>query len=722
MSLNTTTKRLAGAMLGFAITMAAPVQAGQPGDPDSVGVLITDWSQPEGFSSQYWGDVWRLFNGAKTNFPGEPCTENHIGTFPFQSQVGLFPFALSFPVAGLELAYDSYGYYWDNQDGTYTNVVDASVVLTAADIPPFPGMVVSAVDTPSAGGRGTWGIDPNTGENHFDGIVRIGIPGFGGPTVLPNGIGDVREGIWMSGYSDMKTVHNDLTPRLSQAQIDLEHGTEVTLDSLYGDRLDIRFGAYISAPGLTRWEGDVGREMALAGHDQLVLTRETTDNNNYANNFQTRSMIDKEICKARVFGQIQQAVAYQQVRQVGRTPEYNTALLDVNQRHLDAIPAGEEVAIVYLTYGLPWPGTTSIFGPFGAPHPWAQEVYHENAYNNYLSFKQYANARWGQTHTLHFNVPGASGDARLNSYFAYGLYNSDDLTPPAEPEKAYRTLRQNIDLAKAGGEENIVIVLSHWYLNHHLTYLQTRLLNQVPLNTRDELEAGTASIAWCEMPGSSDPVDCSTEGAIHLQYGEAFDDEMDTFATGYAHRIRGGIERFGQFPAGVTQSATGFVSQFGGGSVEITSGKDLAGAKLIVSADKKPGFPEAYSPFFYQTFTDAAQNNVGAWDSYTGYIGTDGNDAARKDAAKAIGKHTSKQFLFGPYRTLSNQPMSITLPVKGNKKADAENSRPYIWNEATQDWDPVYPVPGGQGVVADTNAMTVTFDTQVLGIFTLIQP
>jgi hypothetical protein len=722
MSLNTTTRQLAAAVLGLAATFAAPLQAGTPDEPDTIGVLITDWSQPDGFSSQYWGDVWRLFNGAKTNFPGEPCTANHVGDFPFQSQVGLFPFALTFPVAGLELAYDSHGYYWDNGDGTYTNVVDPAVTITAAEIPPFPGMITPAADTPSQSSRGTWGIDPNTGENYFADIVRIGIPAFGGPTVLPNGISDIREAIWMSGYSDMNVSHNDLTPRLSQAQIDLEHVTEEVLNELYGDRLDIRFGAYIAAPGLTTWEGDVGRQMAIEGHDELVLTRETTDNNNYANDFQTFSMIDKEICKAQLFGLVSQQVNYQQVRQVGRTPEYNTAVLDVNQRHIDAIPAGESVAIIYNTYGLPWPGTTSIFGPFAAPHPWAKEVYHENAYNNYLSFRNYAEARWGQTHDLVWNTPGASDDTRLESYFAYSLYNADDLTPPAEPEKAYRTLRQNIDLAKAAGETNIVVVLSHWYLNHHLTYLQSRLLADIPLNSKDEIEAGEASIEWCELPGSSAQVDCATEGAIFLQYGEAFDDEMETFATGYAQRIRGGIERFGAYPTGIQPLAVGFVQETAGGSVTVTSGKNLAGAKLVVPFDKKPGFPEAYSPFFYQTFTDADQNNVGAWDSYAAYIALDPDDNdVRSDAAAAIGKQTSKQFIVGPYRTLSNQPMRVTLPLKVNKPAAATNSRPYIWNEATSNWDPVYPVPGGAGLAGDTAAMTVSFDTQVLGLFTLIE-
>ena len=712
----------AAAAAGVALALAASSAAAAPGkskpEADKIGVLITDWSQPDGFSSQFWSDTWRLFNGAKTNYPGEPCTQNHLSTFPFASQNGLFPYVLTYKTPGFENAFDSYGFYFDNGDGTYTNVVDENIVLTADDIPDVPGIITPAIDTPPLGARGTWGRDPNTGENHFENIVRIGAAVDG--QRVPNEIGDVREGIWLAGYSDMKTSHNDLTPRLSQAQLDLEHYTEKTLTKVYGDRLDVRFGAYIPVDGLTEWEGDVGRQMAVDGHDKLVLTRETTDNNNYANDYQTLKTIDKQICLAQSRGEVKQDVDYEQVRQVGRTPEYNTALLDVNQRHLDAIPKGKDVAIIYNTYGLPWPGSTTVSGPFGQPHPWSDEVFHENAFNNYLSFKRYAEARWGKTHKLKFTKPGATGETRLESYFSYSLYQPEDLTPPAEPEKAFQTLRQNIDQAKAAGEKNIVVVLSHWYLNHHLTYLQSRLLNQIPLNTRDEIEAGEVSKAWCELPGATTPVDCRTKGAIKLQYGEAFDDEMETFATGYGQRIRGGVERFGQLPKHVRAAVKGSIDETTGGVIEATSGV-FRGTKLEVRADARPDAPEAFTPLAYETFNDPKGNLVGAWDTYTGYIGADLNDVGlRTVRALGIGKLGSHQPVIGPYRTLSNQPMTVTIPAFNKRNAD--QLRPYIWNEATKRWDPVHKVPGGQGVRVDKKTGKVSFDTQVLGTFTLIDP
>ena len=42
---------------------------------------------------------------------------------------------------------------------------------------------------------------------------------------------------------------------------------------------------------------------------------------------------------------------------------------------------------------------------------------------------------------------------------------------------------------------------------------------------------------------------------------------------------------------------------------------------------------------------------------------------------------------------------------------------PRIFNDLTKTWDPVYPVSGGEGVVVDEANSTVSFDTQVLGIF-----
>ena len=70
----------------------------------------------------------------------------------------------------------------------------------------------------------------------------------------------------------------------------------------------------------------------------------------------------------------------------------------------------------------------------------------------------------------------------------------------------------------------------------------------------------------------------------------------------------------------------------------------------------------------------------------------------------------------GPYRTLLNKPARVTLPYDSDA---AESIKPLIFNDLTKTWDAVYPVAGGEGVAVDEVNNTVSFDTQVLGIFVL---
>ena len=119
----------------------------------------------------------------------------------------------------------------------------------------------------------------------------------------------------------------------------------------------------------------------------MLLTRETTDHNFYANHFMTRNKVYYKLCKSG----LTDGVDLKQIRQVGRTPEYNLMLIHNMKRYLEQYPDNEEISLIYATYGLPWPGRNPQ-GPLGAPHPWIKEVYHENAFNNYLSFKRYTEA------------------------------------------------------------------------------------------------------------------------------------------------------------------------------------------------------------------------------------------------------------------------------------------------------------------------------------------
>ncbi|MEE8306079.1 MAG: hypothetical protein V3R81_02380, partial [Gammaproteobacteria bacterium] len=89
----------------------------QPTEPP-VGVLITDWAEPEGFDPTYRRIVSSRTYGVRTEYPGQPCTQNHVGVFPFASTMGLMPYALTFPVEGLEGMYDSIGFYRLSEDGS----------------------------------------------------------------------------------------------------------------------------------------------------------------------------------------------------------------------------------------------------------------------------------------------------------------------------------------------------------------------------------------------------------------------------------------------------------------------------------------------------------------------------------------------------------------------------------------------------------------------------
>ena len=136
---------------------------------------------------------------------------------------------------------------------------------------------------------------------------------------------------------------------------------------------------------------------------------------------------------------------------------------------------------------------------------------------------------------------------------------------------------------------------------------------------------------------------------------------------------------------------------------------------LLVRPDRHPGKPESFTSVSYETFNDPARNLVGAWDDFDPYIAA---ATVNLEPLEARARVVSEPILFGPYRTLFNQPARITVPVRAGESPD--NAVPFIFNEATQDWDPVYPVPGGQAPRRQGNG--ISFNVQVLGIFVLAVP
>ncbi len=713
---------------------------------DRIGVLITDWAEPEGIDPLYRREVVKRSFGPPLQGPDDPCARYYIGPPGFKQFLGLTPYALGVKTRGLETAYDSIGLYRLSRDGTmYEALYDPAVKLAVKDVPDVPGIVVPARDVPRPLARSFWALDPRDGTNYLDGVFMIGAmpmapgqrpsgaaagAGVGAVTALPaapapdavrippmpNGIRDADEISWAGAITDMSILYEDLTPRLSPATQHIEAATIRTVRELFGDQVDVRFGAYAPTEYQTRSEDEVAVDFAREGFRKVVLARETTDNNNYANNFMTRGYINLALCRA---GR-DNAFEYQQSRQVGRTPEYNFALLHVARTNFDEIQPGKEVAVLYTTYGLPFPDR-ALPGPFSAPHPWSSEVYHENAYNNYIAFKRYLEAYYGDRYRLRFNPEGRSGDARLDNWYSYGLATPADFTA-REPENRFRTLRENIDAAKKEGRKEILAVLSHWYYNGRDPLLAVRAMQGIPLNTRSDTRNGKHWVSWCERVDSPAVVPCidNDPALVHLQYSDTFDRFAHEFAVGYAQNIRGAVERFGVFPrtTGLAIVARGAVDREGGGTVEVKSGA-LRGARVVVAKDLHPNEPESFDGKTYRAFTDPADNFVSAWDTFEGYIGT------QRVPVERLAKHSrvvSEAILFGPYRTIVNRPATFTLPLSSKQKltpAEASRLRAFIYNEASEDWDPVFLPAGSAPLRYDTRSRSATFDTQVFGVFAL---
>lgn len=701
------------------LAFSAVTLAGAADNSSRVAVLLTDWAEPQGFDPLYRREVVKRSFGARASRPNEPCTDNFVGEFPFRVQLGLTPFAVGFPVSGLETVHDAMGLYRLSADGKrYVSIYDKTVSLPIEAVAQRPELITPAHRLPKPLQRSFWAIDPRDGRDYLQGVVMIGQPSRGpgpNPLAMPNGIRDADEWSWAAAITDFSILHDSLRPELSPASVTVETETARLLTDLFGRQIDVRFGAYAPTQGITRFEEEVALDFAREGFRRFVLVRETTDNNNYANNFMTRGYIQRALC----LEGFTSGFTFEQSRQVGRTPEYNLALLHIAKTHFDRIPQGSEVAVIYTTYGLPFPDRPAD-GPFSAPHPWSKEVYHENAYNNYIAFKRYLEAYYGDRYQLAFNPRGSSGDKRLDNYYAYGLSTPKDFTSQ-DPSQKFRTLREAIDLAKADGHQHIIVLLSHWYYNGRDPLLAIRALQDIPLNSREDLRVGKHWMNWCEARESKTVVPCESEkNLVEIQYSETFDDWAKEFAVGYAHRIRGAIERHGVYPQAIDLEiqARAPIDREKGGTVRVKSGP-LQGAQIEVAVDRYPGEPESFDGQRYRAFTDPADNLVSAWDNFEAYIATQRvPDAHLSDH----GEQMSAAVLFGPYRTLVNRPALITLPLQRSQRPSAEEIprlRAFIYNEVSERWDPVFTPAGADELRYDARSHSASFAVQVFGIYAL---
>ncbi len=711
---------------------------------DRIAVLVTGWGPPSGYSADFNASVYdRAVVGDRANTASEPCTEWYLGTFPYRTEFGRIPYALAWKVKGFERLWDGYGIYRLSADGnTYIAALDDAVTLTveaAADAKISP-----MKDMPATGSsrRFYFHADPRDGTDHLAGWVKID---------LPNGINDLKEMALMYALRTAGMMGDDIKAPPTQAKMLAD--TEVYLSAYvadrFGNKVDLRYGNYAAIEGITRIMEDVVVDFATEGFKKFLVVRETTDHNSVVADGWSRNHTLKALCQAK-FGYSDDDITLKLVRQVGRTPEYNQMLVTNLARHLEVLPKGADVSILYVTHGQPWPGSNPERGPMTTGWQRVKDVTHENSYLNYLSFKRYAQAAFdeksGGDYRLVFSKSDGIGgpESRTNSLFSAGMVYEKSVGDPGDPLR-FATIRTALETAiRVDHAKEIVIVLSHWNSNTADTALIIREVNDLPLNTIAELKDGIFSITWCEQYSAAGQYKKirSSDGSCpqaytRIQMTEAFDSVAEAFFSGYANRIRGGIERFGVFPdLDIDIAGEGAISKLAGGMAEVTSGP-LAGAKLVVQPDPRPREPESYEWKNRFRPATASDPNTGpeavrpindfvvvddyldsAKDDFTAYIGIQG----KRDPRTALPEHpraVSPTVYFGPYRTLFNAPATVTLPYDGSRVADTARIRPYIYNEYTGQYDPVFPVPAGQRARIDEQARRVSFDVQVLGNFVL---
>lgn len=718
---------------------------------EKIGILVTDWGTPDGYDFNYYVNIGKRSRiGEAATAEDQPCTDNFVGVWPYRSQFGVFPHIIAFNTPGYESGYDGYGIYrLTDNNTTFTNIINPAVTVAN----PLPqeltdqGIVADpARDITFGRGRVIFTPNPRDGIDYVEGLYIIGKPALNTATGkvqysgYPNGIHDASEldlAYWTRVVGIMQIPDYADGPRMHPFTKQMEEDLSAYFETYFGDTVDIRFGMYEATAGLTRRHEDVALDFAAEGFKKLVLTRETTDNNNYANMFMTRSYVDLALCRGGFSD-----VAVEQIKQVGRTPEYNTTVLHILRQHLQRLnPGTDPVAILYTTYGNPWPGSSpnaATVNPFGVYHPWVSDVYMENAYLNYLSFKRYAEDALAGQYNLIYNRPDRAGDNRTDNYYTYGMFQPEFYTVPGETESEFKNIRENIDLAKQDGRKEIVVLLSHWYYDSIDNGLAIRDVNRLPINTKQDLENDKFWIDWCESAAVSDAnapwtevdptnYECSNPNDVHIVLTETFDNVSDEFILNYATIIRGGVERYGVFPdLGITIEAQADISKTTGGTAAITRGR-RAGAKIEVPPDPDPNLPEGYYPtadhaIVYETINNPETDlKQGAWSDFTAYVGEQKFAAPGQPLPELAGSVGPAVF-FGPYRTFFNTPARITLPYTRLRVRNPKNIRPYIYNELTKGWDQVYPAPGGQGIEVSRPARTVSFDAQVLGIFALAEP
>ena len=295
-------------------------------------------------------------------------------------------------------------------------------------------------------------------------------------------------------------------------------------------------------------------------------------------------------------------------------------------------------------------------------------------------------------------------------------------------------------------KEEVIIQLSHWGYSYWILIINMREALNIPLNSLEEIRQEEYRMTWCEKhhgPGDYEQTKAINhqcpDGFTRLQLTEAFEDFNEDLAVNYMNRIRGGIERFGIFPnLDIEIAASGEISLLEGGEVKVSSG-DLSGAELIINADPNPEKPNSYnwnnrwrpeshpSPNSGITavrpineYMELSDYLDSAKDNFTAVIGTQ-NKLSPTEMMPIHPNAVSESIFFGPHRTTLNAPAVVTISYDKEKVKRPEMIRPYVFNVITEEYELLPRVRKEVGSFINRDNNTVSFESQILGQFILVE-
>ena len=109
-----------------------------------------------------------------------------------------------------------------------------------------------------------------------------------------------------------------------------------------------------------------------------------------------------------------------------------------------------------------------------------------------------------------------------------------------------------------------------------------------------------------------------------------------------------------------------------------------------------------------------------AKDDFNAVIGTQSLSAPKKPMP-TISNAVSETIFFGPYRTTFNVPAEITIAFDKEKVTNPTNILPMVYNEVTESFEIHPKVRKGYENKLNLEENTLTFETQVLGLFSLAE-